>query len=883
MRSTPHAFILALLVLASAVCAQTTSPRNSTSIFDLQTSLGPITLDSNTQYISGTGVRLTSSATSGTASFAGASAPILTNNAVPSWNIDLPSGTGARMEIRAVNPSTSTIWYEVGRIGTIPGGIKRHTSDSYGYIDIDTLMLYTTWPQIEYRVTLYSNTAGITPTLRLMSLCYADTSTLISYVPLPAPGVTTSWPVPWRSQYWVPSIGSVICGPTSLTMAEDYFGCNLPTETVAADAYDSNNKLYGNWPFLAQAAAKHGFKAYVLRGNTQQPLRDLIGAGNLAIMSTAYDPGDLTNSPITSTNGHLILCVGIASNGDYICNDPAGSDSRWDHVTYYASQMAHVWLYHGGGVLIAVMPNLVYNRYPYYTYQSVAPIVTDTKGKMYMFARAINGTIFQTSQTVPNGAWNTIWGSTGGVAAGDPVSATNRSKGVSIFARFPDGNLCYRMQSAPGGAWGYWTSLGGPVQGNPAVGKSPDGRLDIFCRASDGSIQHRWEASTSGWQDWASLGGSAASDPVVALTWEGRQEIYIRGTDNQLYWKYQLNDGSWSGWTAIGGPIAGQPAIGRTSDGRTEVYCRFADGTLQYRVQSSTDVGTSWGSWATISASAGSDPVIARPPSSIQEMFFTDTSGQVMHSVQTAVDGSWGAWESLGGTAIGSTPIVGHHDNGLLEVFIIQADGRMWGRSQLGSGGWGSWSAVSQALFVDVTPPAINSVTVTPTMAGEGDLVRIQVNVSDNVGVQTVTADTTSSLNNDGGGNWSGTVHAKSGLGWHSVLVEARDAANNTSTDSSHGYTTSPVCFISSRSAFEDIMGDAQSRYLFSVFGRVTVQNSSTFTVDDGSAVPLTVYAPQHGLSGGEYVIVHGTLNRVSSTEASLTTSAGLIRTIVVP
>ncbi|MCX6377499.1 MAG: C39 family peptidase, partial [Armatimonadetes bacterium] len=205
------------------------------------------------------------------------------------------------MEIRAVNGGASTIWYEVGRMGSIPGGIKRYTSDSYGYIDIDTLMLYATWPQIEYRVTLYANTAGRTPTLRLMSLCYADTGTAISYSPLPGPGVTTSLPVPWRSQYWVPGIGGVICGPTSLTMAEDYYGCDLPTETVAADCYDSYNDMYGNWPFIAQAAAKHGFKAYTFRANGQQPLRDQFAAGNAVIMSMAYSAGELTNSPISST------------------------------------------------------------------------------------------------------------------------------------------------------------------------------------------------------------------------------------------------------------------------------------------------------------------------------------------------------------------------------------------------------------------------------------------------------------------------------------------------------------------------------------------------------------------------------------------------------
>ena len=877
MRSPPHALILALLVLASSAFAQTTSPRTSTTVFDLQTALAPITLDSSTQYVSGAGVRLTSSSTSGTASFIGTNAPFIVNNIVPSWNLDLPADTGARMEVRAVNGGTSTIWYEVARIGRIPGGIHRYTSDGYGYIDIDTLMLYARWPRVEYRVTLYAHSAGLTPTLRLMSLCCADTTTLISYSPLPGPGVTTSLPVPWRSQYWVPQIGGVICGPTSMSMAEEYYGCNLPTETVAADCYDSYNKLYGNWPFIAQGAAKHGFKAYTFRANGQQPLRDQFAAGNAVIMSMAYSAGELTNSPISSTNGHLVLMVGVTSNGDYICNDPAGADSRWDHVVYNATQIAHVWLYHAGGVLIAVMPNLVYGRYPYYTYQSVAPVVTDARGTMNMFARSIDGGIYLMSQMAPNGGWNE-WAGMGGTAASDPVAATNRNRGKTIFARFSDGNLYYRAQIGPNSSWSAWTSLGGPIEGKPAIGKSPDGRLDIFCRMPDGSIQHTWEATGGGWQDWESLGGSFASDPVIALTWEGREEVYARGTDDQLYWKYQLNNGSWSGWAGMGGPIAGQPATGRGSDGRTEVYCRFADGTLRYNIQAGTDVGTSWSGWTTLSASAGSDPVLVRTPSGLQEMYFTDESGQVMRSAQTVADGGWTAWESLGGFAIGE-PIVGHHDDGRLQVFIFQADARMWGRSQLSGGGWGDWTALGSALFADLMPPVIGSVVVTPSLAAAGDSVRIQVGASDNVAVQTVTVNGLA-LTDGGAGTWSGSIPADPALGSHSVLVEVRDTAGNTSADSGHGYTTALVYSLINRGVYDEIMVGAQSKFLFMIWGRAHVLTSGKFTIDDGSGKPITVYAMSHGLSENQYAFVRGKVTRQSSTSASLTSLSDWIQTV---
>lgn len=350
-------FAFLILVLAAGMaCAQTDSPRNTTVVHDLKAQLAPVTLGGGAQYVAGAGVQLTGSALSGTASFLGTNAPFAVNNAVPSWNVDMPAGTGALIEIRATNGGSVTAWYEVARIGTTPLKSKRVKSDRLGYIDIDTLMLYSAWPRIEYRTTLYTNTPGVTPTLRLMSVCYADTNTRIAYSEPPAPGVQVSLPARWRSQYWVPNIGGSICGPTSMSMAEDFLGVWIATETVANECYDDYNRLYGNWPFICQQAASHGFKAFGFRCNNQLPIRQEIDAGHPVILSVQWGAGELTNAPITSTNGHLILCVGYTANGDYIINDPAGSDNRWDHVIYNSAQMAHVWLWHGGGFCMTVMP-----------------------------------------------------------------------------------------------------------------------------------------------------------------------------------------------------------------------------------------------------------------------------------------------------------------------------------------------------------------------------------------------------------------------------------------------------------------------------------------------------------------------------------------------
>jgi len=843
------------------------SSKTSTSVFDLQQQLSPVTLDSGCIYVSGTGVRLANSATSGVAGFYGTDAPFPVNWVVCSWNVDMPSGTGIRTEVRAYNGSW-TSWFEIARQGTIPGGITRVKGSRTNGIDDDTLILPSLYSRIEYRVTLYTNTVGVTPTLRLMSVCYADTNTNVLNVEPVPPGVTTSLAVPFRSQNWSTVDPCCICGPTSMSMAMAFNGAFLSTEYIVTEEKDTYNGIYGNWPFIAQEAAKYGFKSYFSRANNQQPLRDCIYAGYPVEFGMAYSAGQLTNSPISSTDGHLVLVVGIAANGDYICNDPAGSDSRWDHVTYLKSEIANVWLTHSATV-IPCIPNNVYWRYPYFMYKSCDPAAINKNGLLEVFVKVASGKVYRETQNSANGTWGG-WVDMGGNATSDPVAVMNKTGGNSVFARFSDGNLYYCGQSDAGGAYSSWTSLGGPIVGKPAVGKSPDGRLDVFCRMADGSIQHKWQDTNGGWQAWSSLGGSYSYDPVVALNWEGREEVFIRGNDNQLYHKWQLNDGSWSsGWTSLGGTLGGDPVMGKAFDGRLEVYCRFSDGTIRRNWQNGQIVGTSWNGWVSLGGSCVGNPVMGRRPGTItmgvgynQDIFYCDASGQVMHMYQTGTDGSFTSPESLGGLSTGGL-IVGHNDDGSLQVFIPQADGFLWRKSQSGSG-WSSWSSIGTQLFGDTTPPVISAVSVLTKMVAVGDNVSVAAIVTDNMEVASVTANG-SNLTKAAGTTWTGTCPASSVLGSHSVTVEARDTSNNVATNSSGTYSTVGVVGTSIRSAWDSVTSASFSKYLYVLCGRVTVVDSGHFRISDGSGKVADVYVAMHGITNDHFVRVRGTLSRVGS------------------
>ena len=126
------------------------------------------------------------------------------------------------------------------------------------------------------------------------------------------------------------------------------------------------------------------------------------------------------------------------------------------------------------------------------------------------------------------------------------------------------------------------------------------------------------------------------------------------------------------------------------------------------------------------------------------------------------------------------------------------------------------------------------------------------------------------------GNTWTGTIAASSALGNHPVSVVALDAAGNSTTDTSASYKTAQVVGTTGGSISDAIMSAACGQYLFALWGKATMIDSSSFSIDDGSGVAITVIAPGYsGIAGGNLVRARGILNPSIPT---LTSSAGLVK-----
>lgn len=159
--------------------------------------------------------------------------------------------------------------------------------------------------------------------------------------------------------------------------------------------------------------------------------------------------------------------------------------------------------------------------------------------------------------------------------------------------------------------------------------------------------------------------------------------------------------------------------------------------------------------------------------------------------------------------------------------------------------------------ITDGVAPVINSVVVSPTMAAVGDTVYVVVDVTDDVGVAGVRANEVG-LDHQGDNIWTGAIPVDSTLGEHPVIVVARDAADNTATDSSRSYKTVRVVGINNRDLAKHVASDMAGNFLFVAWGSVKLIDPDTFELDDGSATPVRVAATSHGLKDGDYALARG-------------------------
>jgi hypothetical protein len=163
--------------------------------------------------------------------------------------------------------------------------------------------------------------------------------------------------------------GEAWCSPTSTSMVLGYYDA-LPAastyswvpsghvdpwvDAAARSTYDAAYGGTGNWPFNTAYAAPLAGHAFVTRLRSLRAAERYVAAGIPLVASVSFGPGELSNAPISSTNGHLLVIVGFTKTGDVVVNDPAASTRAGVRRTYDRGQFEDAWIPRSGGLVYVI-------------------------------------------------------------------------------------------------------------------------------------------------------------------------------------------------------------------------------------------------------------------------------------------------------------------------------------------------------------------------------------------------------------------------------------------------------------------------------------------------------------------------------------------------
>ncbi|WP_328988621.1 peptidase C39 family protein [Kribbella sp. NBC_01245] len=312
---------------------------------------------------------------------------------IASWNADTPPGTWIEVAVSGrTDLGATSKWYVLGRWGagddTAKGDIHRTSvpsqGDTNGYVAVDTFVAASGRSLTDWRLRVTLNRLAGTRAVPVVRSVGAMASRLPDAKTVPVSGPGGAWGqtlnVPTYSQEthighypeW-DNGGEAWCSATSTAMVLDYFGAG-PTaaETAWVDPADADPQVdhaarmvfdyaydgAGNWPFNTAYAGTRGLDSFVTRLRSLTEAEAFIRAGIPLVASLSFKSSELDGAGY-GTNGHLMVIVGFAPNGDVIVNDPAShliQSNDQVRFTYNRAQFENAWIPHSGGLVYVIHP-----------------------------------------------------------------------------------------------------------------------------------------------------------------------------------------------------------------------------------------------------------------------------------------------------------------------------------------------------------------------------------------------------------------------------------------------------------------------------------------------------------------------------------------------
>lgn len=289
-------------------------------------------------------------------------------------------------------------------------------------------------------------------------------------------------------------------------------------------------------------------------------------------------------------------------------------------------------------------------------YLGAPATVTDSTGRLEVFARTVNGTIVRFYQSAAPGAdsWDRPEPLGADQFTSDPSAVNWPGHGLMVFARRTGGLMGIDSQAGTGltAPWTGWRTFGTIAVGQPvAVANYGDGHPEVFAIASDGSLVHAYDQG-SGWKGWSPLPleGVFTGVPAVSKDVTGRVEVMARTTSGYLESTWQEYHGYGQWMTApgpIGSGIAGDPELIAAGGGQLEVFAERVGGSLGYSTQLLAD-SAEWSAWASLPGRVGGVLAVVYASGRTDILASVGDSVCDLHSVGTS---GWSGCRPLAGAS----------------------------------------------------------------------------------------------------------------------------------------------------------------------------------------------------------------------------------------
>jgi hypothetical protein len=288
-------------------------------------------------------------------------------------------------------------------------------------------------------------------------------------------------------------------------------------------------------------------------------------------------------------------------------------------------------------------------------YLGTPATVTDSTGRLEVFARAANSTIVRFYQSVPGAdSWDSPEPLGAERFTSNPSAVNWPRHGLVVVARGTGGLMGMDSQVGTGltASWSGWHPFGTTAVGQPvAVANYGDGHPEVFAIASDGgSLVHAYNQGR-GWKGWSALpqGGPFTSVPAVSKDATWRVEVLVATATGYLqsFWQEQPGWGSWNtALLPIGSGIVGAPEL-ISVGGQLEVFVERVGGGLGYSTQLQADSGD-WSAWASLPGPVSGEPAVVYALGRTYILASVGGSVCYIHSVGTS---GWSDWRPLSGAS----------------------------------------------------------------------------------------------------------------------------------------------------------------------------------------------------------------------------------------